>query len=151
MPRSLVVGYDGSPCAKAALEVAIMFAERMGDEIVIAFGYDPGGPGEEFKAHREQVREFGVQATAPAIARAREAGVEARLELVPERPVEALISTAEKLDARAIYVGTRGETPLKAAIIGAVPHKLLQIADRPVVVVPADPKLGEPAPKLDER
>ena len=32
---------------------------------------------------------------------------------------------------------TRGDHPLKAAIIGSVPHKLLQVTDRPVLVVPA--------------
>jgi nucleotide-binding universal stress UspA family protein len=134
---SLVVGYDGSACADAALEVAIKFAERTGDEIVIAFGYDPGAPGEEHAAHREQVRRFGERTGAPALERAREAGIEARLAMVPERPVDALISTAAELDARAIYVGTRGEGPLRAALVGSVPHKLLQLADRPVVVVPA--------------
>jgi nucleotide-binding universal stress UspA family protein len=134
---TLVVGYDGSDCADEALEVAIKFAERTGDEIVIAFGYEPGNYGEEHAAHTEEVRKFGERTAAPALDRAREAGIEARVAMVPERPVDALISTAAELDARAIYVGTRGEGPLRAALVGSVPHKLLQVADRPVVVVPA--------------
>jgi nucleotide-binding universal stress UspA family protein len=136
MPRALVLGYDGSECAGAALEEAIELASATGDRIVIAFGYEPGGPGEELAAHREEVRKFGERATAPAIARAEQAGVDASLALVPERPVEALLTLAEEHDARAIVVGTHGEHPIKGALLGATPHKLLHVSERPVIVVP---------------
>jgi nucleotide-binding universal stress UspA family protein len=33
-------------------------------------------------------------------------------------------------------VGSRGEGTVTAAILGSVSHKLLQVADRPVLVVP---------------
>lgn len=136
MARALVVGYDGSDCARAALEEAIGLATATGDRIVIAFGYEPGGYGEEHTAHREEVRKFGVSVTAPALERAERAGVEATLGLVPERPVEALLALAEEHDARAIVVGTYGESPIRGAILGSTPHKLLAASERPVLVVP---------------
>lgn len=136
MAGTLVVGYDGSDCAEAALEAGLELAEATGDRVVIGFGYGPGDPGEEYKAHREELRKFGERATAPALEKARAAGVEAELELVPERPVDALISLAEKHAARAIVVGTFGETPIKGALLGSTPHKLLHVSDRPVLVVP---------------
>lgn len=136
MACSLVVGYDGSDCAKAALDAALQFAGVMGDRVVVAFGYEPGGYGEEHSAHREAVRRFGEGVTAPALERAREAGVEAELALVPERPADALIALAEEHDARAIVVGTHGESPLRGALLGSTPHKLLHLSRRPVVVVP---------------
>jgi nucleotide-binding universal stress UspA family protein len=34
-------------------------------------------------------------------------------------------------------VGTYGESPLKGAILGSTPHKLLHMSPVPVVVVPA--------------
>lgn len=136
MAGSLVVGYDGSECASAALDTALDIASRGGDRIVITFGYEPGTYGEEHSAHREEVRKFGERVTAPALERAGQAGVDATLALVPERPVDALIAIAEEHDARAIVVGTWGEGPLRAAIVGSVPHKLLQLSDRPVLVVP---------------
>ena len=40
------------------------------------------------------------------------------------------------LDAHMIVIGTHGESPLRGAILGSTPHKLLHLADRPVVVVP---------------
>jgi len=136
MAGALVVGYDGSDCATAALDAAIQLSELTGDRMVITFGYEPGNYGEEHDAHREEVRKFGERATAPALERAREAGVDASLALIPERPVDALLAIAEEHDARAIVVGTRGEGPFRAAIVGSVPHKLVQVSERPVLVVP---------------
>jgi nucleotide-binding universal stress UspA family protein len=134
---TLVVGYDGSDCAQAALDHALGLAAELGDEVVVAFGYDPGGPGEEYKAHRELVREIGERATAEAVGKAREAGVEVEVALRDERPVEALVALAAERDARAIVVGTYGEHPIKGAVLGSTPHKLLHAARRPVLVVPA--------------
>jgi nucleotide-binding universal stress UspA family protein len=37
-----------------------------------------------------------------------------------------------------IVVGTQGESPLRSALLGSIPHKLLQLSDRPVLVVPPD-------------
>ena len=137
MARALVIGYDGSDCAAAALEEAIGLAKATGDRLVVAFGYEPAGPaGEEISVLRDEVRKFGERATAPAIARAEEAGVGAELALVPERPVQALLTLADQHDARAIVVGTYGEHPIKGALIGSTPHKLLHLSERPVIVVP---------------
>lgn len=75
--------------------------------------------------------------TAEALARAHAAGVEvARAELVAERPVDALLDVAERHDAAAIVVGTFDESPLKGAILGSTPHKLVHMSTRPVLIVP---------------
>lgn len=63
-------------------------------------------------------------------------GVEAEVALVPERPSQALVRLADETDARFIVVGSYGESPIKGAILGSTPHKLLHLAERPVVVVP---------------
>jgi nucleotide-binding universal stress UspA family protein len=62
--------------------------------------------------------------------------VEAEVELVPKRPSAALTELAEREDARMIVVGTYGESPIRGAILGSTPHKLLHLSDRPVLVVP---------------
>jgi nucleotide-binding universal stress UspA family protein len=133
---TMVVGYDGSDAAAAALDHALNLAAELGDRLVIAYGYDPGGPGEEYKVHQEAIREIGERTTGEAARRAREAGVEVEVELRPERPVDALLSLASERDARLIVVGTYGETPLRSAILGSTPHKLLHLSEVPVVVVP---------------
>jgi nucleotide-binding universal stress UspA family protein len=132
----IVVGYDGSDCAHSALETAIDIARDLGDELLITFGYEPGGIGEEHAAHRKAVKQMGDKATARGLKRAQDAGVSAKVALVPERAVDALITVAEEHDARAIVVGTYGENPIKAVLLGSTPYKLLHLAERPVLVVP---------------
>ena len=46
------------------------------------------------------------------------------------------MSLADTHDARMIVVGTYGESPIKGAILGSTPHKLLHLSERPVLVVP---------------
>lgn len=133
---TLVVGYDSSDCAHAALDHALQLAAELGDDIVVAYGYAPGGPGEEYRATRDAVRQIGERATADALRQAREAGVEIEVDLREARPVEALMEIAAERDARAIVVGTYGERPIKGAILGSTPHKLLHLSERPVLVVP---------------
>jgi nucleotide-binding universal stress UspA family protein len=138
MARDLIVGYDDSAGARAALEVAIELARDLGDRIVIAFGYEPPGEiGEELTAARAAVREIGERVANHALARVTAAGVEAELAVVDARPVDALLALANARDARMIVVGSYGESPIKGAILGSTPHKLLYLADRPVLAVPA--------------
>lgn len=138
MPRDLIVGYDDSDGARAALAAAIELASELGDRLVIAFGYEPPGEvGEELTAARAAVRELGERVAHHALSRATAAGVEAELAVIDARPVDALLALAAERDARMIVVGSYGDSPLKGAILGSTPHKLLHLADRPVLAVPA--------------
>jgi nucleotide-binding universal stress UspA family protein len=136
---ALILGYDGSECADAALEAALGFAAELGDSLVVVFGYDPGNitAPDEHRAHQEAVRRYGEEVTAKAMETAAKAGVAAELALIAESPVDALLTAAEEHDTRAIVVGTYGEGPIKSAILGSTPHRLLAWADDPVLVVPA--------------
>jgi nucleotide-binding universal stress UspA family protein len=82
----IVVGVDGSGCADCALAGAIELAKDLGDEILITYGYEPGGLGEEHAAHRDAVKQVGEQVTNRAMKRAKDAGVQAKVALIPERP-----------------------------------------------------------------
>jgi len=137
---TIVLGYEGSGCARCALKEALALCTTLGDRLVIAYAYEPPGriAGEEFREHRKALEEIGEQLTSEALERARAAGVEAEVALLPERPAEALRRLGAQHDARMIVVGTQGESPLRSAILGSIPHKLLQIAERPVLVVPPD-------------
>jgi nucleotide-binding universal stress UspA family protein len=135
---TLVLGYDESPGARAALPVAIDIARRFGERLVIVYGTaPPGSLGEESRSHEEALRQAGGEAAGHALADARAAGVDAVVELVSERPAPALLDAAERHDARLIVVGTWGESPMRGAILGSTPHKLLHLSTRPVLCVPA--------------
>jgi nucleotide-binding universal stress UspA family protein len=135
----IVVGYDGSDCSKVALDEALRLAGDLGDSVLLVFGYAPPGIwGGEIADHEEAIEEFGEKVMGEAERRAAAAGVPAEVELVPKRGAEALIDVADRHDARAIVVGSYGETALKGIVLGSTPHKLLHLAGRPVLVVPAN-------------
>jgi nucleotide-binding universal stress UspA family protein len=134
----IVVGYDGSDGAKAALDKAVEFAKTLGDKVVIVFGYAPGGyGGGEVPTHREAVKELGEKLTKEANEVVSAAGVDHEVELINERGAEALSDVASKRDARMIVVGSYGESPLAGAVLGRTAYKLVHVAERPVLVVRA--------------
>jgi nucleotide-binding universal stress UspA family protein len=135
---SIVVGIDGGACANQALDTAVELARQFGDRVVIVFGSGPPGtPTEEVRQQRKAIEEIGERVTSDAATRVRDGGVDVEVEITPERPVAALTRVAEELGSRFIVVGSYGESPIKGAIVGSVPHKLLQISETPVVVVRA--------------
>ncbi len=134
---TIVLGYDASPGAERALDTAVELAGAFGDRLVIGFGVQPPGHGGgEAAEARDALREQAAQMTGEALSRALEAGVGAEVSLVDERPAAALAGLGEQHDARMIIVGSYGESPIKGAILGSTPHKLLHLSDRPVLVVP---------------
>jgi nucleotide-binding universal stress UspA family protein len=137
MAGELIVGYDGSDCAKAALAEAIAEAGRRSCGIVLAFGYEPATPTGEMSDYRHALEERGREVTAGGMATIEAAGVAAEVAVVDQRPAEGLLALAEEHGSPLIVVGTHGERPLLGAILGSVPHKLLHLSSVPVLVVPA--------------
>lgn len=134
----IVVGYDGSDCSRAALDEGLRTAQALGDEVIVVFGYSPPGLwGGEIAEHEDAIEERGMKVLAEAKHRAEAAGATVELELVAKRGSEAIVEVADRRDARMIVVGSYGDAPLKGMILGSTPNKLLHIADRPVLVVPA--------------
>jgi nucleotide-binding universal stress UspA family protein len=136
---TIVVGYDDSAVGNRALDAAVDLAKALDDEIVVVFGYAPPGVwGGEIADHEEAIEEFGEKLMGKAQARAAARGLEAEVAMVAKRGAEALVDVAEKRDARMIVVGSYSDPPLKGVILGSTPNKLLHLADRPVLVVPAE-------------
>ncbi|MGA9749841.1 MAG: universal stress protein [Nocardioides sp.] len=137
---TVVLGYDESPGAAAALRTAIEVARRWDEPLVLVYGVSPpGGVGEEFRSHQDALTDIGRRATDHALADATEAGVEASVELVQAKPAMALLQVADAHDATVIVVGTSGESPLRGAMLGSTPHKLLHLSARPILCVPITP------------
>jgi nucleotide-binding universal stress UspA family protein len=135
---AVVLGYDESPGAARALMAAIDVATAFDEPLVLVYGIAaPGGAGEEYAAHRDALRALGRTALEAAVEAADAAGVSTTVELVDARPADALLAIADRYDARVIVVGTWGESPLKGAILGSTPHKLLHLSSRPILCVPA--------------
>ena len=111
----IVVGYDATPEARAALAYAVRRARPYGSVVAVHAGLHP---------------EI-VQAAVLA------AGVETAL--LEGRPAEVLARIAEHRDASAIVVGSPKPGRARTLIGSRIVRKLVASAGRPVVVVPATP------------
>jgi nucleotide-binding universal stress UspA family protein len=135
MAGEVLVGYDGSACAKGALSQAVEQARAFGTGLVIAFAYEPPAPGAEVADHRHALEERGRALTAEALQLVDGSGVEARAAVVDARPADGLLALAAEHEARMIVIGTHGESPLLGVVLGSTPYKLLHRSPVPVLVV----------------
>lgn len=138
MAGEIVLGYDASPGARAALPVAVRVAEAFGAPIVVAFGYEPANAvGGEMADLRAAVERRGEEVTSEALAEiARlQPSVMARAQLIDERPATALAHLAETLEALVIVVGSNGRSRLAKALLGSTSYRVLHEATVPVLVV----------------
>lgn len=150
MPTTLVLGYDGSDCAKKALAHTVAIAARIDDAevfVVHAFefsiGYVPMGMTDsplmmsaEYDQHVDMVRGFGEQQVAEAQQELEAAGVHASGEVIEGKAVDVLLEKARENKAVAIVVGSHGSGAVSAAFLGSTALKLLHHSDIPVLVVP---------------
>jgi nucleotide-binding universal stress UspA family protein len=140
MAGPVLVGYDGTAGADAALAEALRMAGALDAEVVLAFVSHVNPGGGEVADAAAAVHERGQAVLSAAVDRARAAGVAARGEIVHGKPHEALAELAEVEGAQLIVVGSYGERPLRALVIGSTPPRLMHVTHVPVLVV------REPAP-----
>jgi nucleotide-binding universal stress UspA family protein len=136
---TIVVGYDGSDPARAALVFAARQAGTRGRVFVVhAYELPPdflGSPYyDQFLSERRDrgealLRDLPLQD-------AWLTGPEYEMELIGGSAAEAITDVARARHADQIVVGARGLGRIRA-LLGSVSHELLHIADRPVVVIPA--------------
>ena len=137
MAEKIVVGYDGGEGAQKALDAALVLCQDLGGELVVIFGYGIPLPERQSADYRDALHELGERYAREAVERAEQAGVQATAEVVFEKAAQALADAGAKHDARLLVVGAHGEGPIRGALLGSTAHKLLHLADRPVLVVPA--------------
>jgi nucleotide-binding universal stress UspA family protein len=135
---TIVVGYDGSDAARAAL----LFAARqagIGGRVYIVHAYElpPDFLGSPNYDHLLSQRRDHGNALLGALPLQDDplAGPEYEKELIGGPPAESIADVARVRNADAIVVGSRGLGRIRA-LLGSVSHELLHIADRPVVVIP---------------
>jgi len=133
----ILLGYDGSDGAKAALPHAVALAKAFGVPLVAAFAYgvNPvGGVGGDQARATEKLGE-GFLAEAAAAANAIDAGVTVEPMLVDGTPVEGLVAAAETRGAHILVIGGNGRGPMVGSLLGSVSYKLLHQTSVPVLVV----------------
>ena len=137
--RRVVVGYDGSPAARAALARA---ADRAGDDgrvyVVHAYSLPGNWPGTTNYQHLldlEHDRAQGQVARLEEEVGADLRGVDWEVQVIGDRPARAIAGVAVAREADEIIVGTRGFGRARA-LLGSVAHELIHLTDCPVTVIP---------------
>ena len=131
MNGPIVLGYDGSESANAALEMTVGLAKEVGAKVVVVFGYyvtPLGGQGGEDV--REALERVGKHALARAEGDLGAADIEFETRLVAHKPADAILEVANEVGAGLVAVGTVGESPITGAL-------LVQRSKLPMLVVPA--------------
>jgi nucleotide-binding universal stress UspA family protein len=140
MAGEIVLGYDGEPGSRVALQTAVAIAGAFKRPLVIAFGYAPAPMGGAVLDLSKAVEELGEKMTNEAVQLAHgiDASVTVQVELVNDRPAEAILRAADQYDALAVVVGAAGgRGPIAGALLGSVTYQVVHRSTRPVVVVPS--------------
>lgn len=134
---TLAVGFDGGESAQRALDAAIEFARDLEETILVVCGVAPaGGMGEEYQATEAAVLEELSPAVLKAVAKIQALGLTAEAVLVDSDPVGALETVMVERKPRMVIVGYGQSGRIRAALFGAVAHRIVESSDVPVLVVP---------------
>ena len=132
MSLTIVVGYDGSDCAKAALEQALGLAGPGGKCHHLRRRAAPHGSSRSAARACRGARQE-AHGRGPQVARQR--GVPAEVVLEGERPAEALIKVAARTKADIIAVA-HAASRSSPAFARLHPYHLVHRATLPLLVVP---------------
>lgn len=152
----ILIAFDGSPDARAAVEKAAELFPNQSAIVLsiwqpfldvmartsVGFGMVPSMPDpEEIDKASQQAAE---QTAAEGVELASQHGLSAepRTRSYVSSTGRAILTEAEKADAEAIVMGSRGLTRVRSLFLGSVSNEVLQRADRAVVIVPS-PEVAE--------
>jgi nucleotide-binding universal stress UspA family protein len=139
----VVVGYDGSQGAEAALHVALEEARRRSATLRVVGAWHPPAPlvgstAAPSSSARlgEEIRVALTQAVDAAAAALREHGADVEIEAVVVEGQAVSVLTGEAAGADLLVVGSRGLGGFRELLLGSVSHQCAQHAACPVLIVP---------------
>lgn len=150
MAFTVILGYDGSACAHAALEQAAAEVRRAGEGlVVVVHGYVVPEPyptpvglepppylGMAADGQQQSVQAAALQRVQEGVSRLEEMGLAAEAVATQGPAADVLVAEAQRREAAMIVVGTHGEGALAGALLGSVAYRLVHRSPVPVLVVP---------------
>jgi nucleotide-binding universal stress UspA family protein len=142
----IVVGYDHSSAAAAALEQALTLAEQYGGEVIAAYVSDLSAPAVLQIATAAKHRKDDASPILASLDKYRQELFEQLCDRVASRtvpvsldfstnsPAAGIVDAAERWKATAIAVGTHARGRITHALIGSVAEDVLRTAVVPVIV-----------------
>jgi nucleotide-binding universal stress UspA family protein len=135
MLGTILLAVDGSPYAERAAELVRQLADR-GDNVVVLHVTEimpvHGGTTVDLDQDRE-----GMEAARRFNRELEQAGISTKLELVRAfagHVAKIIVETAHEHEAGMIVMGSRGRGDLTALLLGSVAHKVIHLADGPVLI-----------------
>ncbi len=138
MAGEIIVGVGGAGSGFAAARTAGRVASALGVQLILVFGFEPSHLGPRGGALEERIAEIGDE----AITQIRSElinlypSLSVGVEMVQQRPADALIAVAEERQAGAIAVGHGGQGPLRGALLGNITYEIVHRSPIAVLVVP---------------
>jgi nucleotide-binding universal stress UspA family protein len=142
--RPILIAYDGSDFAKAAIEQAAVQLKNGRRAIVLtvwqlysggfaaAVGVVPGGMREEVERDARRVAEEGAKL-------AEEAGFDAEPVIETGDSVwRRIVDSADERDADIVVMGSHGRTGLSHLVMGSVAERVASHTHRPVLIAHAE-------------
>ena len=155
MPIRLLIAYDGSPAADAAVATAgglfegargrvlTLFNQTMGYEQVrrYGFGVDDTTLRQNIESLAAEARESGLEIAKQGVAAAETAGMTLEPTAMPSgiSPWPPILSAADEIDADVIVSGSRGRGGVARSLLGSTSSSVLSHSTLPVLVVPNTP------------
>ena len=146
--ETLLVPVDFSKHSRKALlyaaELGRVFGAKLhllhcyGIEMVQAFPYDPPYLTNLPPDFDDRVREAAESKLADFRKEVEDLGIAVEIHLSKLFPSDAILRTAEEIQADMIVMGTRGRTGLEHVLLGSVAERTIRIAPCPVVSIKAD-------------
>jgi nucleotide-binding universal stress UspA family protein len=144
MSLNFLVGVDCSTCGSRALEYAAERASVKDASVLIAhiiewspFSFSTPQENEERHLRREEeIQRAKDEIIEPILAQLSERGIKAKGVVRHGHVAETLMAIATENDVTNIVIGRHGSSRLGARLFGSVASTMVQIADRPVTVVP---------------
>ena len=141
--RKILVPIDFSTHSSRALQTAIELAKKFGAKLHLLHCYQihvgaisPYGiviP----ESYDRDIREAATRQLAEWREKASAQKLEVEAEISPMFPSEAIASTAERIGADLIVMGTRGLSGIKHVMLGSVAERTVRIAPCPVLTLKA--------------
>ncbi|MBE0602048.1 MAG: universal stress protein, partial [Deltaproteobacteria bacterium] len=132
MFRKILVCTDLSSASDALIRCVDEFEALGLEEAVLAYVI--------YVANTPGLEEMLAEAARPGLERQRkiltEQGVKVVVEMPFGKPARTLNDIAVNHDVSVILIGTRGESLAKGILLGSVVHRLLQLAEKPVLLIP---------------
>ena len=137
IPKRILVGFDGSPFAEHAFDMALNLAALAGARLaVVSVATLPEPPGEvETKAALESATEHYESAYENLRRRAEDRGLTLETRILVGHPAEQIIRLAASTHVDLVVVGHRGRSRISEWVSGSVSKRVVNHAPCSVLVV----------------